>query len=58
MVVVLWMPAIKDIPIIICIIFILKNVGSVKQQMSVLTRGVDEFIIRDRPQRNEIPLYF
>lgn len=58
MVVVLWMAAIKDTPIIICIIFILKNVGSVKQQMSVLTRGVDEFIIRDRPQRDEIPLYF
>lgn len=37
MVVVLYMPAIKDIPTIICIIiFVLKNVGPVKQQMSVL----------------------
>jgi len=49
MVVVLCTPAVKDIPTIICIIiFVLKNVGSVKQQMSVFTCGVDEFIIKDR----------
>lgn len=49
MVVVLCTPAIKDIPTIICIIiFALKNVGSVKQ-MSAFTRGVDEFIIKNRP---------
>lgn len=61
MVVVLCMLAIKDTLTSLRYYFgFEKYCGSmsVKQQMSIFRHGVDEFIIREKPQRDEILLYF
>lgn len=61
MVVVLYTPTIKDTLTSLYYYFCFEKCCEsvlVKQQMSVFRHGVDEFIIREKPQRDEILLYF